>query len=408
MSLIYNQYESHIHFIINGKISFLPKEDPRYKKVVALLEKEKFDEVEKLVSAEKVIEEESSLRIENGTMFYKDEQLPQSLSDQIFENKLSGESIEPFLKIWTSLKYNDDFKTKRKEILKLLDKVIPFEHACIVPNAKSIEIKNFYELSEKHPYFSYIEKRKTVNDIIVDLGIKSDKLYKLAKKELFKNYLDWKFIYFLKAFSKLNINNIIVLYEKNIHQLFTSVTFAERCVKFFELNNFTEQRIMSLFTEKFHSDYFVDTIKYYKKIEKVANLTFSEKGSWEIWHQEVMAYVAKNNKNFVIFDWAAKFPELKDLEYRIDDNFSIRLPHNSMELQSWGTTMGNCIGGYKDRAKTTKTMLLLAIYKNDSLLYNLEIVSKKVIQFERKHKTSVNQDEKKLVMAHLKKYKIVK
>jgi hypothetical protein len=52
-------------------------------------------------------------------------------------------------------------------------------------------------------------------------------------------------------------------------------------------------------------------------------------------------------------------------------------------------------------------MLLLGVYKQDKLLYNLEIKGKKLIQFERRNKTSVDPVEKKLIVSYLKKNKIL-
>ena len=108
--LIYNIYESHIHLIINGEILFLPKEDPRFNKVLTALHEDRLDDAEELINPDKVIKEELSLKIENGIIFYKNEELPQILSDKIYEKKLSGENIESLLRLWTSLKFNEDFK----------------------------------------------------------------------------------------------------------------------------------------------------------------------------------------------------------------------------------------------------------------------------------------------------------
>ena len=405
--LIYNIYESHIHLIINGEILFLPKEDPRFNKVLAALHEDRLDDAEALINPSKVIKEELSLRIENGIIFYKNEELPQVLSDKIYEKKLSGENVESLLRLWTSLKFNEDFKKKKKQILELLDQIVPFEHVCLIPDGKVFNIKNFYNISSKNVFFKKVIEGKSLQEILADEGITGDKLVKLVKKELFSSSLNFNIIYFLKAFKSININNIMVLHDLKIHQLISSDKMAENCKIFFNLNNFSEKKIMSIFTEKFHSDYFIDTIRYFDKIKQVQNLSFSDCSSWQTWNEEVLKYLAQIDKKVIVFNWLQKRPELAKIDFKINEDFHIKLPQTSIELQAWGNQMGNCIGSYKDSALNSKTMLLLGIYKNDKLLYNLEIKGKKLIQFERRNKTSVDPVEKKLIVAYLKKHKIL-
>jgi hypothetical protein len=45
-------------------------------------------------------------------------------------------------------------------------------------------------------------------------------------------------------------------------------------------------------------------------------------------------------------------------------------------------------------------------FKNNDLIYNIELSGKRVIQFEKKRKTEVDLKEKKLILAHIKKQKL--
>jgi hypothetical protein len=79
----------------------------------------------------------------------------------------------------------------------------------------------------------------------------------------------------------------------------------------------------------------------------------------------------------------------------------IRLATDTSDLVIWGGTMKNCIASYSDKA-VQKSSFLLGIYRNDTLLYNMELTrhnsgTLRIVQLTAFRNASVPQEDRTVI-----------
>lgn len=117
--------------------------------------------------------------------------------------------------------------------------------------------------------------------------------------------------------------------------------------------------------------------------------------------QEIHDYLAKEHRKIRNKDKEIKYSEnvLKIDSARIGD-LTIELPKSSHKLIEYSQKMNNCISSYADRAVGGQ-VILLGIYKNDELAYNVEIRNQEIVQFVGKHNSPAPQEDKDAIKKFL-------
>jgi hypothetical protein len=83
-------------------------------------------------------------------------------------------------------------------------------------------------------------------------------------------------------------------------------------------------------------------------------------------------------------------------------DMEIKLATDTSDLVIWGGTMKNCIASYSDKA-VQKSSYLLGVYRNDTLLYNMELTrsnsgkSLRIVQLTAFRNASVPQEDRTLI-----------
>lgn len=73
--------------------------------------------------------------------------------------------------------------------------------------------------------------------------------------------------------------------------------------------------------------------------------------------------------------------------------YSVHVPYTGLELFEWGEKMHNCLAGY-DRAILSKNKLIYGFFKEDELVFAIEIQERKIVQAKSKYNTELLSVEK--------------
>lgn len=82
------------------------------------------------------------------------------------------------------------------------------------------------------------------------------------------------------------------------------------------------------------------------------------------------------------------------------ENLKIIVPKTNHQLIDWGKKMSNCIGSYGERA-TERERVLLGIFKENELVYNIEIYGKRINQFYAKYNQHPEETDYEIVKKYL-------
>lgn len=105
----------------------------------------------------------------------------------------------------------------------------------------------------------------------------------------------------------------------------------------------------------------------------------------------------------------------KQFEKRLEQNkkihnysfgeYTIKVPETPADLRQWGEINSNCIYGY---AKSyANGILLLGVYKNNNLLYNIEIIDNNIRQFSGKHNRNPLPEDAEVILSKLRELNIL-
>jgi len=157
-----------IILFINGKNIRVEKTDQRYPKIIKVFQLPKDEqeaEVEailnKVVKADKVIEETEGFDIQGEEIFYKGEKLPKAFSDKVLSIIADGLPLEHFEKFWANLEQNPSAQSV-KELTEFLDyKELPLtEDGCF--------------LAYKGVNYNYFSSHGNLNTKVIQGEVNSD------------------------------------------------------------------------------------------------------------------------------------------------------------------------------------------------------------------------------------------
>lgn len=418
----YGEYVS--IYLEDGPVMVFNHED-RYALVMDLISKDSWQELRAVLNPNKIFENDPSLCIHHNVVLYKGEELPSSLANFIVKNKKNGEDISSVLKFWTSLKFNEKFTSSsivRSRVYKVLDKGFSFcADKFFYEEDQSVLVDGFYNIKKLNQiyYDKVIELRELSKLLEWSFGFYSKKLEKIVKPLLFdSSNIKVGILNFGLLFKDLlDPNSLYSLIEKNIIDL---NVLAQRDPEIFVVGNelmkkisenksgYSAKKLLNMFEREFVIENFNNCLYLYREYKEQFNVVGDFSNFSQLSEYLQKESVKLGNANFLL-EQERHHESLQFLKLDINEDFKIEIAKEFYQVVKWGQIMGNCIGGkrYSKSAKEGK-IILLAIYKRGNLLYNLEISSGgSVKQFERKRKTRVNPEEKKMVLSHLRKYKVV-
>lgn len=148
----------------------------------------------------------------------------------------------------------------------------------------------------------------------------------------------------------------------------------------------------------------LDTAKMYAELKSNIGLTIDiPKGGWLELHNYFAREQRKIENPNKEIKYSDKFNEIDGL---IIDELRIELPRDSYRLIDMGKEMNNCIASY-GREAISGNAQLLAIYKENKLIYNVEIRNKKLMQFKGKFNAAADQKDQEKVIDILVKHDIL-
>lgn len=169
----------------------------------------------------------------------------------------------------------------------------------------------------------------------------------------------------------------------------------------FLTSHFDEKRIAHLLKQfSQEEDYWlIDTIELLNDIsyfEKHENIHFQENNPLRANYKEVHDYVVhihsflyKKTLSHQTFTYTHK--ELAPcIQTEI---YSVNVPYTRLELLEWGEKMHNCLAGY-DRAILSKNKLIYGFFKEDELIFAIEMQEHKIVQAKSKYNTELLSVEK--------------
>lgn len=155
------------------------------------------------------------------------------------------------------------------------------------------------------------------------------------------------------------------------------------------LKNYTPRRILKFIKEGKFWMHLKDTTRQW--IEHADKIILPEKPkSFKELHDEVSRQYRLVK---TAYQKIKKTKFMEHLDGKEVDDFRIKVAESNHELIEWGEQMHNCIASYANR----KDCILLGIFKENTLIYNIEIKNGKIKQFYGKRNSApVSSDKAKL------------
>lgn len=213
-------------------------------------------------------------------------------------------------------------------------------------------------------------------------------------------------IFILKK--KLTVDQLKnVSFRKNYYAGQESLTFSIKM-----------QRVAKKFIKNFHSDTIYNWLKIgneakYKSLFFDTLLMFNQcpnefifpntNNIKEIHDNFVEQFRRIKDKPVSYKKSVTKYNKINNIEF---NGIKIEIPEDSVKLKNYGEMMHNCIYGYKDLMKDGR-ILLLGIYKDNELKYNISINGKQIEQFYGYRNSSPEPEDYNLVLNKLKEMEII-
>lgn len=238
-----------------------------------------------------------------------------------------------------------------------------------------LESKNVNEAIKK----VYPSAGKKTSKLILDLGLKDGffnfKVVHLA--HFCRQYLED-----VNQFNEV-LESIfsIDFYEQLIPLHFITQRMSHKRVKEFIINA-SKYQVGEL------STMVNDTMNQYRQILRICQneyeIDFKAIDNVKKLHDLISAdylRMSRHGQNIMLF-LERKFPFLEELKKEKFRNLDIIIPQDKATLIEWGEKMGNCIGGYGERARDGDT-IVLALYENGDVKFNIEVCTKdlRIVQF---------------------------
>jgi PcfJ-like protein len=185
------------------------------------------------------------------------------------------------------------------------------------------------------------------------------------------------------------------------------------------LKFYNPQRIMKLVKSNHFVEYECsDTVEMFKLLSvETRNAMMPKKPkNWHEIHEALMPH-RPVRQNYAIGGYQPDVNKAEHFDLPVRDKFKeidgaqvedlkIEVPKNTKDLYSYSSKMSNCIWSYGDRVKQGQCDLL-AIYRNEELLYNISIANQEISQFKAKYNAEPNEADKQKVLTLLKEKGII-
>ena len=195
-----------------------------------------------------------------------------------------------------------------------------------------------------------------------------------------------------------------------------SSSMSDNVIKFLRL--FSVERLERLFNNDFSSD---DSLRMLlndstsmcfknKEIqEELFEMRFNKMNNFSKLHNRLVEISSKFDVDYQDFKNKNTMKLFKSFDNIKVQDLVLRLPKNSHYLRSWAKRLNNCIASshYGDEFSEGKN-ILYGVYKDDVVLYNIEITNKKINQFEAKYRKEIDEEHYDLVVNKLKELKLIK
>jgi hypothetical protein len=400
---------------LDGKTYTLHKTDHRYPDIQKALDEKNYEGIFNLVDPTKVLNQEG-FEVKSGVIFYKNEAIPTILGDQFLTFKINKVSFMSLVNFWMNLKNRTDFEHSREHIITLLQQrgypvtedgfIIAYKEEKEIPEVKFDPRKKIVT-----PFFNYgrtsnriqsmFDAKKTLTQMCEEIfGFSSKKLLKLAVEKVFPQgnpFVKEEFFNIGIAFKGvLSPNNLFLVIEKNLYPAHLGNTGSHVAMNDFWLEfgktkegQISEKRILNLLQTKYHQHNLLACGEAWSVLkDKNLNLDLSN-ADFTADVEKIYRYLEREVKKLKNPEYDLKiesvFPKLAQVKDAKVEDLTVVLPKTNYDLAEWSRVMSNCIHGYGQRVLKGETMVLAVCDDKGKMIYNLEIVNGRVVQFRSKN-----------------------
>lgn len=387
MNVLFRVFSSSASFIIDGKSFSINCENPNFNHLISLAKEQNSQELLKILEHHEL--QNLGLSIKEGNLYYKNLVLPHFFYYQI-QKVNEKKEIMPLINTWYTLSNKISIHDQRLFGINLVSNLIPID-----------------ETSSKFVYFS-IDNNFTQDNIF----------YKCTNANLFKIIKDNHSTvkeYIEKLWPQINTPILKELYKIIFDNQVASLDLINLGTGLAHLNQTEQLLILSNFKKNLDVNYeqlnllcinlsktklikhFNDICKHNTlarnfELLKLQNADFTIPDFTDLTElndffiKELDRY--KNNFKLLI---EKNYPELFKLnQTKITDELTLVVPEINKELIEWGQSLNHCIGGYGQRIVAGECYCI-AVYKNNEVIYTLELLKNKIRQFRGQNNRAASQ-----------------
>ena len=432
----YYNLNNSIVLSFDGTVHTISKDDYRYARIKEALSNQDFDSVKVAIDPTKNLDKDGFV-VEDGLVCFKGEPIPSVLGNQFLKYKESSWVFKSLLNFWFNLKTRVDNETASQMINALVDNgAYPItedgfylvyrnsnaDQTKSILNKRNQEVGsiNFYNVaSVPDEYSNFFYERKNLDEILTSIfGFSAKKLKKIAIQEIFKpaiNFVDHTFLLFGDAFKDvLHPDNLYEVLEKKLFKITHGDVASYRNFNTFlkeysiEKNGtYSQKKIINLLSSAKEQVHLVEIGGYFVDLKEKINLDI-QRIQFSNDCQTIFEYLRSEPRKLsdpeIDLDIDKNFPEFWELNDVEVGKLRFLFPKTNYDLKEWTNLMQNCVGthGY-DKKVAQKGCVVFALMSKDTneMIYNVEISSKNIIQFNGRGNRPATNSEKKEVCSFL-------
>lgn len=431
----YYLLENSLIINVNGKTHTISKEDYRYDRVKAAIEKNDYESAKLAIDPSNNLNK-SGFSVENGLVTYNGESIPTILGNQFLNIKEDNWIFKSLFNFWYNMKTRVDKDTASEMLNALVEKnaypvtedgfyLVYFDRNLdqtkSILNKRNLEEGiNFYNVANcPDKYLQLFAQRKSFDDILTaSFGFTAKKLKKIALASIFKvsnNFFDYNFLLIGEALNQvLQPDNIYGLIEENIFQIqnnngidaYQKINTLLKDISLEKGGKYNQKKVINFLRSAENLHILIDTAEYYVRVKEATNVnvqTLELSNSCSEYHEhfrrefrrledpELPLHMEKNFENIYA---------LADLEI---SGLRFLMPNNNYDLREWSNIMHNCIATYADRVSKGQTAVLAIMDSaTNDMLYNIEICKGRIVQFLTKHNREAKPKDYNMICDFLK------
>lgn len=380
---------SYILIIMNDQKYTIHNNDPRYFAIKSNIDKSEFV-INLIRSGDYQVNKYYKINYNENCAYYYKNKIPMEFHP-FFYNQKTGIVNEDKIKMYLDLKGKDSIN-----IIKMLEN---FDHVRSISNKKTLFVSEKEGNYTGTPIFYY--KKDSYTFVLYKMLLVSnmesliDNYFKDESKSLKSNLIDFVCTNNRLNLSYLRYNHIIKLIPSfdDKMKLIQSIDKLPKMNKdqlvlvgriLEKMANFSVDSIVKLIGMNFT---FVNDDFLNQEFNNVEDFIFK----YEYW--VIQTRIKKEDIEYYKQSQYEKFLN----PIKVTNNISIQFPKTNIDLELYSLLMRNCIRGYF--SKISNKCILFAVYINNELEYNVEVnlETRKIIQFERKYKTKPDPLIKQLI-----------